>query len=188
MRKMKTRLTGESEQLRQTRIHKFQKDLKRDWRLWVILLLPMIYVLIFYYGPMYGLQIAFRDYRPVHGITGSKWAGLQWFKKFITNYQFGSIFKNTIALSLYSLLAGFPLPIIFALALNAVQSGKFKKFTQTVSYIPHFISLAVAVSIVNMILSPVNGIYGNTYHLFGGEGYLPALCNKSARFKAAAFT
>lgn len=183
MRKMKTRLTCESEQLRQTRIHKFYKDLKRDWRLWVILLLPMLYVLIFYYGPMYGLQIAFRDYRPAYGITGSEWVGLQWFEKFITNYQFGDIFKNTIVLSLYSLLVGFPLPIIFALALNAVQSGKFKKFTQTVSYIPHFISLAVAVSIVNMILSPVNGIYGNVYHLFGGEGYLPDFRSTEEAFR-----
>ena len=183
MRKMKTRLTCDSEQLRHPRIHKFYKDLKRDWRLWVILLLPMLYVLIFYYGPMYGLQIAFRDYRPVHGIVGSKWVGLQWFEKFITNYQFGAIFKNTIILSLYSLVVGFPLPIIFALALNAVQSGKFKKFTQTVSYIPHFISLAVAVSIVNMILSPVNGIYGNVYHLFGGEGYLQDFRSTAEAFR-----
>lgn len=152
--------------------YKFRKDLKRDWRLWVILAIPFVYVLIFYYGPMYGLQMAFRDYRPIDGITGSEWVGLQWFKKFVTNYQFPTLMKNTIVLSLYNLIAGFPFPIIFALALNAIRGKRFKKFTQTVSYMPHFISLTVAVSIVNMVLSPVNGITGNIYHLLGGEGYM----------------
>lgn len=149
----------------------FRKHFIRDWQLYLLILVPTIYIVIFYYGPMYGLQIAFRDFRPLKGITGSDWVGLQWFEKFLTNPDFKEIFMNTIVLSLYSLVVGFPLPIIFALALNAVRGKKFKKVVQNVSYMPHFISLTVAVSIVNMVLSPVNGIYGSLYSLFGGSGY-----------------
>lgn len=149
---------------------KFKKKFKRDWQLHVFMLLPVLYLLVFSFIPMYGVQIAFRDYRPVKGITGSDWVGLKWFKQFLSNYQFKQVFSNTIKLSLYS-LATFPLAIIFALILNAIKSEKYKKVVQTVSYIPHFISISVMVGIVQMVFSPVNGIYGNLYRLFGGSGY-----------------
>lgn len=147
------------------------KLFKRDWQLHLCVWIPIIYLLIFDYGPMYGVQIAFRNYTPAKGIVGSDWVGLSWFKQFLDNYKFMSYLKNTIVLSLYSLIAGFPLPIIFALLLNTLRNEKFKKLTQTISYMPHFISMVVFVGILNMVLSPVSGIYGNLYRLFGGSGY-----------------
>ncbi len=148
----------------------FKKRFKRDWQLHLFMLFPVVYLIIFDFIPMYGVQIAFRDYRPLTGITGSKWVGLKWFVQFLTNYNFKEIFSNTIVLSLYSMVT-FPLAIIFALILHAMRGEKYKKVIQTVSYAPHFISVAVMVGIVNMVLSPVSGIYGNIYRLFGGTGY-----------------
>lgn len=150
--------------------HRFLKNFKRDWQLYLIILIPVIYALIFCYGPMYGLQIAFRDYKPNMGITGSPFVGWKWFEKFLSQPQFKQVFFNTLLLSLYGILVGFPLPIIFALFLNTVKSEKFKKTVQTVSYLPHFISVTVLVSILMMVFSPVKGVYGNLYHLFGGTG------------------
>lgn len=155
----------------QKRLELTWKHFKRDWQLWAIIIIPVIYYAIFEYGPMYGIQIAFRDYRPRAGITGSEWVGMKWFVKFLTNPQFGLIFKNTVVLSLYSMIASFPLPIVFALMLNAMESKRYKSVAQTVTYLPHFISMVVMVSILQMIFSPVSGIYGNVYRLFGGEGY-----------------
>ncbi|MBR4769010.1 MAG: sugar ABC transporter permease [Lachnospiraceae bacterium] len=150
--------------------HQFVKHFKRDWQLYVIILVPVVYTLIFCYGPMYGIQIAFRSFSPRLGITKSPWVGLKWFQKFLSLPQFKDVFLNTLILSFYSLIVSFPLPIIFALELNALRSEKLKKFTQTVSYMPHFISTVVMVALVFQVLSPLNGIYGNVYHLFGGKG------------------
>lgn len=143
----------------------------RQWQLHLLMLAPIVYLLIFNYWPMYGAQIAFRNYRPRAGILGSEWVGLKWFVKFITSYDFGEILSNTLVLSLYSIIVGFPIPVFFALILNALPSERFKKFTQTITYIPHFISVVVLVSIVNVVFSPINGIYGSLYRLFGGQGY-----------------
>ena len=155
----------------QKRLELCWKHFKRDWQLWAIIIIPVIYFAIFNYAPMYGIQIAFRDYRPRAGITGSEWVGMKWFVKFLTNPKFGLIFKNTVVLSLYSMVASFPLPIVFALILNALENKKFKSVAQTVTYLPHFISMVVMVSIVQMVFSPVSGVYGNMYRLLGGEGY-----------------
>ena len=97
----------------------FKKNFKRDWQLHLLMLFPVVYLIIFDFIPIYGLQIAFRDFRPRAGITGSEWVGFKWFESFLSNYEFGSIFMNTLIISLYS-LATFPLPIIFALVLNAL--------------------------------------------------------------------
>ena len=147
-----------------------KKEFKRDWQLDTLMLLPLIYLIIFDFIPMYGVQIAFRDYRPLHGIIGSEWVGLKWFKDFLSNYKFREIFTNTVMLSIYS-IATFPLAIIFALILHAMRSEKYKKVVQTVAYIPHFISVTVMVGIITMLFSPVSGIYGNIFRLFGGTGY-----------------
>lgn len=149
----------------------FWHHFARDWQLHLIVLLPLAYLLLFAYGPMYGVQIAFRAYSPKLGIIGSPWVGLKWFEKFLTSVQFKEVFLNTLILSLYALFVGFPLPIIFALILNALRSDKLKNFTQTISYMPHFISTTVMVSITLMVLSPISGIYGNLYRMFGGTGY-----------------
>ncbi len=149
---------------------RFKKNFIRDRQLYVMIILPSILFTLFVYGPMYGIQIAFRNYRVADGITGSEWVGLRWFKDFLSDPRFGEIFLNTLLLSLYSLLL-FPLPIILAMIFNAITKKKYVKLVQTVSYMPHFISMAVFVSIIEMVLSPVVGIYGNVYRLLGGEGF-----------------
>ena len=146
------------------------KRMKRHWQIYAILLIPLVYMLIFDYGTMYGIQIAFRDYRPGKGITGSDWVGLKWFMKFLTDRDFGKVFWNTLVLSLYSFCT-FPFPIILALIFNSIPSDKFRRSTQIISYVPHFISVTIMVGIVKMLLSPISGIYGNVYRLFGGVGY-----------------
>lgn len=154
----------------QVKWKKFKRDFKRDWQLHIYMFIPVLYLLIFSFIPMYGVQIAFRDYRPLTGITGSTWVGLKWFAQFLSNHEFRQIFSNTVILSLYS-LATFPLAIIFALILHAMKSEKYTKVVQTVAYIPHFISISVMIGIIQMVLSPVNGIYGNVFRLLGGFGY-----------------
>ena len=151
--------------------NEFCREFKRDWQLLVMVLIPVIYLLIFSYGAMYGVQVAFRDYRPRAGITGSEWVGLQWFEKFLTSPKFFTVLKNTVVLSVYSLVVNFPLPIIFALMLHALRSEKYKRTVQVISYIPHFISTAVIVALIQMLLSPVSGIYGMLYQTFNGGGY-----------------
>lgn len=151
-------------------VRRFFRNFRRDWQLYALILLPVIYICIFYYWPMYGVQIAFRDYRPKAGILGSEWVGLKWFTKFIKSRQFTEVITNTVVLSLYNLFASFPLAIILALMLNNITRNKFRRVVQTVSYIPYFFSTTVLLAIVDMLLSPVTGVYGNFYHLFGGEG------------------
>ncbi len=150
---------------------KFVKKFKRDWRLHLMILLPVVYMLIFHYYPMYGVQIAFRDFNIRSGITGSEWVGLKWFEKFVTNINFSTVFFNTLYLALYSLVVSFPLPIILALILNSLPGERFKKVVQSVAYVPHFISVVVLVAMFNHIFSPVNGLYGTIYRLLGNDGY-----------------
>ena len=147
-----------------TRFQKFIKHFKKDWQLYLLALIPMVHLLVFTYGPMYGIQLSFRDFTLTGGTTNSEWVGLKWFEDFLTDPKFMRIFMNTIILSLYSLVT-FPLPIIMALILNAMKLKRYKKVVQTVSYLPHFISTTVFIGIINMVLSPVYGIYGSGYRL-----------------------
>ena len=142
-----------------------------QWQLHLLILIPVIYIAIFHYWPMYGAQIAFRNYRAKQGITGSEWVGLKWFRQFFTSYDFWEILGNTLSISFYQILVGFPIPIVFALMINAIPNERFKKVTQSIAYMPHFISVVVLVSIVNVIFNPVNGLYGTLFRAFGGEGY-----------------
>jgi len=107
---------------------------------------------------MWGVQIAFRDFLPIRGMLGSEWIGLHHFREFFSSFQFGRLMKNTLGISLYQLLAGFPLPILLALALYQVNNGFFRRFTQTVTYAPHFISVVVLVGLINVFLNPRNGL------------------------------
>lgn len=138
------------------------------WQLYVFLIIPVIYIIIFAYIPMGGLQIAFKDFTGLKGIWGSDWVGLKHFKTFLNSYQFKRVFMNTIGLSFYQLLAGFPIPIILALGLNSVRSKKFKKLVQTVTYMPHFISVIVLVGIINTLFNPITGLYGTMSELLFG--------------------
>lgn len=163
--------------------NRIMKRFKRDWQLHLLILVPLIYLLIFHYWPIYGAQIAFRDFRPKLGIWKSEWVGLFWFEKFLNNFQFGQVFMNTLILSLYSIVIGFPLPILFALLLNVVPGKRFKQVTQTVSYIPHFLSVTVLVSIITLFFSPVNGLYGTVYRALGGEGIAYDFRNMAGSFR-----
>lgn len=138
-------------------------------RAYYVLMLPaIIYVAIFCYGPMYGIQIAFKDFRPVLGYSGSPWVGLKHFINFFNGTNFWRLIGNTLYLTTYNLLAGFPIPIILALLLNEV-SEKVRKPIQTILYAPHFISVVVMVGILNLVFSPSFGIVNNVIAALGGE-------------------
>ena len=144
-----------------------RKEFMRSWQLIVLMLPALIYVLIFEYGPMYGLLIAFKDYRPSLGILGSKWVGLKHFIRFVENPNFIKMLKNTLSITLYS-LATFPIPIIFALMLNEIRNKHFKKAAQMISYMPHFLSDVVVCSLVLLFLSRSNGVINNLIEWLGG--------------------
>ena len=146
-----------------------KKMLKARWQLYVLLLFPFCYVLVFSYIPMGGALIAFKDYSFRAGIFGSAWVGVENFIKFFTSPQFGKVVINTVSLSVYSLVAGFPIPVLFALLLNALPGKRYKKVIQTVTYIPYFISVVVIVSLVFQLMDFRIGLYGNLYRLFTGE-------------------
>lgn len=141
--------------------------MKKHWQLYLVILLPLIYIIVFKYFPMYGAQIAFKDYMASKGIGGSPWAGLKHFEYFFKSPNFWRLIKNTLGISAYSLIAGFPLPIILALSLNEVASGRLKKTVQLVTYAPYFISTVVMVSILMQFFSPQVGFYGNFMRLIG---------------------
>ncbi|GKX28206.1 sugar ABC transporter permease [Vallitalea longa] len=142
------------------------RAIKRDYQLYLLVLPAIIYFLIFHYAPMYGLQIAFKDYHVLDGFTNSPWIGFKHFERFFNNYQFWRLLKNTLGISLFQLVAGFPIPIILALLLNQVKQKRFKKLVQTVTYIPHFISVVVLVGMLNIFLSPSSGIINTFLGLF----------------------
>ncbi|NBD24614.1 ABC transporter permease subunit [Paenibacillus sp. T1] len=118
----------------------------------------MLYFIVFQYVPMYGVQIAFKNFLPSKGIAGSKWVGFDHFERFFNSYYFWDLLWNTFSLSLYELAIGFPLPIILALAFNEVKNGLFKRSVQTVTYAPHFISIVVMAGMIITFLSPSSGI------------------------------
>lgn len=142
------------------------KQIARRWQLYLFLVIPVAYILVFAYYPMFGVQIAFKNYQPRRGIWGSEWVGLTHFTSFFTSFYFTRTLANTIRLSLYYLLVSFPLSIIFALMINVIANPRIKKITQTIMYIPHFISTVVLVGMLLQILNPVTGMYGNIYRLF----------------------
>jgi putative aldouronate transport system permease protein len=143
--------------------------IRKVWRLYVLIALPVIYIIIFKYVPMYGAQIAFKDFIVSRGISGSEWVGLKYFIRFFNSYEFWRIMNNTIILSLYSLLAGFPFPIILALSLNYVKNQYFKKTVQMVTYAPYFISVVVMVGIILELLDLRNGILNTMLRALGFE-------------------
>ena len=128
----------------------------------------IIFYLVFCYKPMYGIIIAFKDFSPGRGILGSPWVGLKHFESFFSSYYFGRLIKNTLTISITSILFGYPAPIIFALLLNEIRGVKFKRTVQTVTYMPHFISLVIVCSLVKMFTTE-DGIVTTFLSLFGFE-------------------
>ena len=141
--------------------------LKNNWQLYVLLLPAVIFLFVFNYMPMYGIQIAFREYKAASGIGGSEWVGMAHFQTFFGVYYFQRLLTNTFLLNLFNLLWGFPIPIILAIMLNRIVSARRKKFVQTTIYIPYFISTVVLAGMLYVFLSPTSGILNIIMGFFG---------------------
>lgn len=145
------------------------KRIMASYQLYLLVLPTIAYFIIFHYIPIYGAQIAFKDFIAIKGIEGSPWIGFEHFERFFDSYQFWLVLKNTLGINIYELLVAFPAPIVLALLLNALSNARFKKFVQTVTYAPHFISVVVIVGMLNIFLSPHNGIANELMKMFGAE-------------------
>lgn len=135
-----------------------RQSILKNWELYLMFLPVLLYFLIFCYWPMYGIQIAFKDFSGMKGIWGSPWTGLKHFERFFNGSSFTEVLWNTLSISLYTLAVSFPLPVILALMLNEVRRERFKKTVQTVTYAPHFISTVVMCGMIMLFLSPSSGI------------------------------
>lgn len=145
------------------------RKIMRTWELYLFILPALGYFLIFHYYPMYGAQIAFKDYIPTLGIWGSPWVGFEHFERFFNAYYFWTLIRNTVGISLYTLAVGFPIPIILALALNELRLGWYKRTVQTVTYAPFFIPVVVMAGVIIAFLSPFTGIVNFFLQALGVE-------------------
>ncbi len=159
-----------------------KKQWNKIWKnrgLYLFLAPTLLYFIIFNVAPIYGLQIAFRDFRPALGITGSPWAGLKYVEKFVTSYSFWTLLKNTLTLSVYCLVISLPLALLLAIVLKYLPFKRLSRLVQTVSYMPHFISMVVLVGMLKVFLMPGNGIVnlilGTSIDFMGDPKYFPHL-------------
>lgn len=155
--------------------------IKKDYQLYILLLPSAILLFCFAYLPMFGIVIAFQSYSPALGILKSPFVGMKNFIQYFRSYQFGVTIKNTLGLSLYSILVGFPLPILLALMCNQMKTKMFKKVFQVITYLPHFISTMVMCGLILIFLSPSSGLFANIFRLFGAE--FPNLMAKASAFR-----
>lgn len=151
-----------------TLAHKISRDYKLNKWKYVLILPVLVYLALFAYKPMYGLVIAFKNYKTTRGIAGSDYVGFMWFRAFFNDPYFFRLLRNTFTLSALSIVFGFPAPILLALMINEVQNTKFKRVVQTITYMPYFISLVVTCSIIT-IYCQQDGLFSNIAVLFGGE-------------------
>ena len=147
---------------------RFKKDLQQNWTLYLLIFPVIIYYFIFHYRPMGGAIIAFKDYVPKKGIWGSNWVGFKHFINFFKSNFFFRIFKNTVVINVSTLIFGFPAPIILALLINEIKRKNFKKTVQTITYLPHFISLVVVAGVIKDFTADY-GIINDIIAFFGGE-------------------
>lgn len=147
----------------------FKKKIIARWQLYLLLVIPILYIIIFAYYPMVGLITAFQDYRFGAGIFESPFVGFENFNKFFQSYKFSLVLRNTLTLSFYGLFLSFPIPIIFALVLNAFPLKRYAKAIQMVTYVPHFISTVIIVGLITQLLNYRTGMYGSLYNLISGE-------------------
>ncbi|WP_243839932.1 hypothetical protein [Rathayibacter sp. PhB151] len=144
-----------------------RRSFRRHWQLYLLILAPLLYFLVFKYVPMSNAIIAFKDYNVIDGVWGSPWVGLKHFERFFSNPIFWTLLKNTFLLSAYVVLAGFPFPILLALALNEVRLRFFQRTVQMVTYAPYFISTVVVISMTILFLSPKLGPVSDVTSFFG---------------------
>ena len=158
---------------------KVKKDFKINKGLYLLIVPVVIFYLVFHYKPMYGAIIAFKDFQPANGIWGSDWVGLQNFKEFFQSYYFWRVLKNTIVISLSTLIFGFPAPIILALFMNELRNKYFSRTVQTISYMPHFISLVVVCGMIKDFTMDT-GVINYIITLLGGNA--TSLLNQAKNF------
>jgi putative aldouronate transport system permease protein len=144
-----------------------KRSLKKHWQLYLIVIPPLLFFILFKYFPMINTVLAFKDYNVIKGIWGSSWVGLKYFQLFFENPVFWTLIKNTVYVSGYLLLAGFPIPIILALMLNEIRNGRFKRMVQLISFAPYFISTVIMVSIIMLLLAPRLGFVNIALNYFG---------------------
>ena len=149
--------------------NKFLRGIRHSWQLYVLLIPALAYLLIFHYAPLYGIQIAFRDYNPGLGFTKSPFVGLKHFAYFMRSPQFVTLIRNTIILNVLRLAFCFPIPIFLALALNEASNARFQKLVQNLTYAPHFISTVVLCGMIVSFTSPTTGIINTFIQAFGGK-------------------
>lgn len=152
-----------------TRWDVLRRSFRKNWDLYLLLAPVVAYFLIFEYFPMYGVQIAFKNFVASKGIWGSSWIGFDHFERFFKGFYFWRLIKNTLGISLYSLIVGFPIPLLLALMINEVRHVWFKRFIQTITYAPHFLSTVVMVGLILMFLNPQTGMVNHIITWFGGE-------------------
>lgn len=159
------------------------RRIARNWGLYLLLLPALTLLICFTYKPMYGVLIAFKEYKPVKGILGSAWADpwYKYFKKFFDSFQFKTTIRNTLVITLYSMLVMFPLPIVLALGVNQLKNRSYRKIFQTVTYMPHFISTVVMVGLLTLLLSPGSGLLGAICGMLGIEA--PNFLGQPSAFK-----
>ena len=157
-----------------------KRKIKSNIPLYVLLFPSIILLIMFAYIPMLGLVIAFKDYSPANGILNSPWVGFKYFTQFFNSVQFGTTMMNTLKISIYSILVGFPLPILLALLCNQLRAGKFKKVFQVTTYLPHFISTMVMCGMIILFLSPNSGLIANIFKSLGWT--MPNLLSKPESF------
>ncbi|SDD49456.1 putative aldouronate transport system permease protein [Paenibacillus sp. UNCCL117] len=145
------------------------RRIRKNWDLYLLIAPVVAFFLIFEYGPMYGVQIAFKNFIATKGIWGSPWVGLRHFERFFESYYFWRLLQNTLEIGLFQLLVGFPVPILLALMINEVRSRKFSRFVQTVTYAPHFLSTVVMVGILMIFLSSQTGLLNKLIVWASGE-------------------
>lgn len=162
-------LRKRTNQQKQTSFQIYKKAIIKNWDLYLLIAPVVIYFIIFKYWPMYGVQIAFKDFIATKGIWKSPWVGFKHFRRFFNSYHFWPLIRNTITLSIYGLIVSFPMPILLALMINEVRNEKFKKTIQTVTYAPHFLSNVVLIGMMTTMLSPRNGIVNELIKAMGKE-------------------
>ena len=155
---MKKKTNGAVSQPLSFRVRRY---LAHNWQLWVMLFPAMLYILIFCYVPMYGIQLAFRDYDFTKGLTGGDWAGFKYFRQYFESPMFFTTLRNTFIIAFTSIVVGFPAPIILAMIINQIRNKAWKRVVQTTVYIPYFISVVVLVSMINIMFQNNSGVLGN---------------------------
>ena len=145
--------------------------LKENWVFYLFILPAFLDILIFWYFPLYGIQISFRDYKIRRGMTGSEWVGLEYFVQFIESPNFIQLMRNTLLLSFYNLLFGFPVPIVLAIMINEIHQVRLKKTVQMITYMPHFISLVAIVGLIDLMLDRESGIINLLLQIVGGGAH-----------------